>query len=84
MTYSYGLCDESRSPGSIRGLVLKGNRIVMPASLQPETLVKLHESHQRIEKMRLRARSCVYGQGYYNMVAPKERLRVINEEKYGQ
>ena len=30
------------------GIVLKGNRIVMPASIQPETLVKLHESHQGI------------------------------------
>ena len=45
------------------GIVLKGNRIVMPASLQPETLVKLHESHQGIEKMRLRARSCVFWNG---------------------
>ena len=45
------------------GIVLKGNRIVMPASLQPETLVKLHESHQGTEKMRLRARSCVFWNG---------------------
>ena len=41
------------------GIVLKANRIVMPASLHAETLVKLHES-QGIEKMRLRARSCVF------------------------
>ena len=41
------------------GIVLKGNRIVMPASLQPETLV----THQGIEKMRLRARSCVFWNG---------------------
>ena len=45
------------------GIVLKGNRIVMPASLHAETLVKLHESHQGIEKMRLRARSCVFWNG---------------------
>ena len=48
------------------GIVLKGNRIVMPASLQAETLVKLHESHQGIEKMHLRARSCVFWNGINN------------------
>ena len=45
------------------GIVLKGNRVVMPASLQPEILVNLHESHQGVEKMRLRARSCVFWNG---------------------
>ena len=45
------------------GIVLKGNRIVMPASLHSETLAKLHEAHQGIEKMRLRARSCVFWNG---------------------
>ena len=45
------------------GIVLKGNRIVMPASLHAETMAKLHESHQGIEKMCLRARSCVFGNG---------------------
>ena len=41
-------------------IVLKGNRIVMPASFHAENLVKLHESHQGIEEMRLRAHSCVF------------------------
>ena len=45
------------------GIVLKGNQIVMPASLHAETLAKLHESHQGIEKTRLRARSCVFWRG---------------------
>ena len=45
------------------GIVLKGNRIVMPESLHSETLAKLHEAHQGIEKMRLRARSCVFWNG---------------------
>ena len=44
-------------------IVLKGNRIVMTASLHAETLAKLHESHQGIEKMRLRARSCMFWNG---------------------
>ena len=45
------------------GIVLKGNHIVMPASIHAETLAKLHESHQGIEKTRLRARSCVFWNG---------------------
>ena len=45
------------------GIVLNGNRIVMPASLHAETLATLHKSHQGIEKMRLRARSCVFWNG---------------------
>ena len=45
------------------GIVLKGNRIVMPESLHSDTLAKLHEAHQGIEKMRLRARSCVFWNG---------------------
>ena len=45
------------------GIVLKGNQIVMPASLHAETLAKLHKSHQGIEKTRLRARSCVFWNG---------------------
>ena len=35
----------------------------MPASLHAETLAKLHESHQGIEKTRLRARSCLFWNG---------------------
>ncbi len=45
------------------GIVLKGNRIVMPASLYAETLAKLHEPNQGIEKMRLCERSCVFWNG---------------------
>ena len=42
------------------GLIMKGDRLVIPLSLQAEVLSKLHEAHQGIEKTRLRARSCVY------------------------
>ena len=35
--------------------VVFGNRVVMPASLHAETLAKLHESHQGIEKTRVLA-----------------------------
>ena len=61
-------CDHSGPISTIErvadgGIVLKGNRIVMPACLHAETLAKLHESHQGIEKMRLRARSCMFWNG---------------------
>ena len=42
------------------GLIMKGDRLVIPLSLQAEVLSKLHEAHQGIEKTRLRARFCVY------------------------
>ena len=46
------------------GLVLKGDRIVIHLSIQAETLTKLHESHQGIEKTCLRSRMCVYWNTY--------------------
>ena len=49
--------------GADDGIVLKGNRIVMPASLHSETLAKLHEAHKEIEKMHLRACSSVFWNG---------------------
>ena len=42
------------------GLIMKGDHLVIPLSLQAEVLTKLHEAHQGIERTRLRARSCVY------------------------
>ena len=42
------------------GLIMKGDRLVIPLSLQAEVLSKLHEAHQGTENTRLRARSCVY------------------------
>ena len=45
------------------GIVLKGNRIFMPESIHVETQAKLYESHQGVEKMRLRARSCMFWNG---------------------
>jgi len=41
------------------GLLLRGNRIVVPSSLQQEILQKLHEGHQGIVKTQLRARNSV-------------------------
>ena len=45
------------------GLLLHGTRIVVPASMQRETLSKLHEGHQGIQRCRLRARTSVWWPG---------------------
>ena len=44
-------------------LLLCGGRIVVPLALQEETLRKLHNGHQGIERCRLRARSAVWWPG---------------------
>ena len=44
-------------------LLLYGSRIVVPASMQQETLMKLHEGHLGIERCRLRARVSVWWPG---------------------
>lgn len=45
------------------GLLLRDNRIVIPHSLRPEILRRLHEGHLGIEKCKRRARSTVYWPG---------------------
>ena len=41
------------------GLILKGTRIVIPKSLQPDVLQQLHYAHQGAEKCKLRAKGSV-------------------------
>ena len=45
------------------GILMKGDRIIVPKCMQMEILNRLHESHQGVEKTRLRARTCVYWRG---------------------
>ena len=45
------------------GLIMKGERVVIPQSVQSEVLELLHAGHQRIEKCKLRAKSCIYWDG---------------------
>jgi hypothetical protein len=42
------------------GIIMKGECVVIPAVMQKYVLAKLHESHQGIEKTKLRARTCVF------------------------
>ena len=45
------------------GLITKGDRVVIPQSVQSEVLERLHAGHQGIEKYKLRAKSCIYWDG---------------------
>ena len=46
-----------------KDLLLHGQRIVVPKSLQKETLLRIHEGHQGIQRCRLRARCSVWWPG---------------------
>ena len=45
------------------GLMFKGDRIIVPHSLRPEILQRIHTAHLGIEKCRARARSAVFWPG---------------------
>ena len=45
------------------GLMFKGVRIIIPRSLRPETLQRIHAAHLGIEKCRARARTAVFWPG---------------------
>ena len=45
------------------GIILKGDRVIIPQNLQQDILNQLHAAHQGIEKTRLRARDTVYWEG---------------------
>ena len=53
------------------GLILYDNRIVVPPSLQDETLEKIHEGHQGIERCRMRANSCNWWPGMSQSIVRK-------------
>lgn len=58
-------------------LLLYGSRIVVPASLQRETLSKLHQGHQGVERCRLRANVSVWWPGLSTQI--EEFIRKCTE-----
>ena len=42
------------------GLILKGDRIIVPSTMRKEILSLIHHGHQGIETIKNRARSAVY------------------------
>ena len=52
-----GIADELSTED---GIILKGERIVIPVSMKQDILQQLHHAHQGIEKNKLRARDAVY------------------------
>lgn len=47
-------------------LLFKNNCLIVPTSLRPEMLKKIHFNHMGIEKCKLRARECLYWPGMSN------------------
>ena len=45
------------------GIIIKGNQVVIPTSLQPWYLEKIHDGHQGITRCQQRARSSIYWPG---------------------
>ena len=45
------------------GVVIKGERIVIPETMQHEALQKIHAGHQGINKCQLRAKTCIFWPG---------------------
>ena len=52
----------------VRGLLLKGSRLIIPSSMRLEILEQIHEGHQGIVKCRRRAKDSVWWPGLSNQV----------------
>lgn len=52
--------------GAANGLLLKGDRVIIPCSLRLEILQKLHEGLLGVEKFKTRSRDTVYWPGIKN------------------
>ncbi|KAI8519529.1 hypothetical protein Bbelb_027860 [Branchiostoma belcheri] len=50
------------------GVLLAGSRIIIPKSMRPEILQKIHEGHLGMEKSKLRAKAAVYWVGLYKEI----------------
>lgn len=50
------------------GLLLRGERLIVPRAMRPEMLSKIHESHLGIEKCKRRARDVLYWPGMNDQI----------------
>ena len=48
------------------GVILKGERVVIPQSMQADVIQRIHAGHQGIEKCKMRARTSVFWNGINN------------------
>ena len=54
---------ERHSLAVVNGMLLHGNRLVIPQALRAEMLARIHQGHQGIVKCRALARSCIWWPG---------------------
>ena len=67
------------------GLLLRGNRLIIPQSLRKEMLERLHEGHLGIVKCRARANCSVWSPNLSVQIQEKiERCDICNKEKTNQ
>ena len=70
-------CDELTI---LDGLVMKGNRVIIPTSMRPDTLSRLHDAHQGITSTLQRARWTVYWPKLQNDITEMVRhVRNVND-----
>ena len=70
------LCPETVQPfwdsrhdlTTYNSLLVKGDRIIVPKSLQKEVLARLHNAHQGIDRMKRRARQTAYWPGMNSQI----------------
>ena len=58
ITHAYWHCYQDLT--EVDGLILKGDRIVIPKSMRNDLLRRIHEGHMGIEKCKRRARQSIY------------------------
>lgn len=69
----------------INGVVLKGQRLVVPSTMRKEMLEKIHEGHQGIEKCKRRGRETLYWPNMNQDVENKvNRCAVCQKYRYQQ
>ena len=56
----FGIRDEITE---MNGILMKGERVIVPSSLRKEMKARIHEGHLGIEKCKARARKQCSGQG---------------------